>query len=623
MSKVALVADTRPTKKYLVDGITKDITLEACIFDLIDNSIDAFQENKNEALPNNYKGYKIDIIFDKKSFSIKDIGEGIELNTLKQNALRFGSHPEHLNTSIGFFGIGLNRALLKLGKISKISTETLKQNSELFFDANKFINDDDYWDLPIVEKQLTGITGTEIVVQQLHKEIISDFSNPLWEQSFINSLAKRYSFFINRGLVITVNNTVTPKVLTSINKKCGFKKLSNTFEYEGVKVDIQLGQHKDFLFQYEQTEDKKNTITRDDCGWFVYCNGRAIKMHDWSSDTGWFTKAHTEHTGFIGIASFIGEGAKLPWNTSKSNLDLNNEIYKKALPIMKDFSEKWRTHTGKIKRGKKFFHSEQQLPLDKPLVNEIPPQFNLNLVVPDTKPIAKESSALLDDYSIPSTRLPDENYIPFEHIEHNNTPLTSIDNEINCNLQNQNELENDNETNQFTNSEFMLFEQNYSTPSHTLEHSYLFNEYNGKTPFNIPEDQNKLCSLLNELSRIKIDSDGGFPLASIFLIRCFIELSCKYYVTFKAPTLDVTKNNLGEQIKKCLDHMKTNGLLAGIDTRNIDSIYALCNENRNERTNRNIRYLQNTIHSPDLMWDKDSIKSFWLAIQPFLLKCYE
>ncbi len=81
-------------------------------------------------------------------------------------------------------------------------------------------------------------------------------------------------------------------------------------------------------------------------------------------------------------------------------------------------------------------------------------------------------------------------------------------------------------------------------------------------------------------------------------------------------------HSLGQQVKKCLDNMREKNLLEGIDTRNIDSIYALCNENRQERTNRNIRYLQNTVHSPDLMWDKESIQSFWLAIQPFLIKCF-
>ena len=33
--------DTSPTKEAVVDGITRDATDEECIFDLIDNSIDA------------------------------------------------------------------------------------------------------------------------------------------------------------------------------------------------------------------------------------------------------------------------------------------------------------------------------------------------------------------------------------------------------------------------------------------------------------------------------------------------------------------------------------------------------------------------------------------------------
>ncbi|QQC81561.1 hypothetical protein I9189_005645 [Acinetobacter bereziniae] len=208
-----------------------------------------------------------------------------------------------------------------------------------------------------------------------------------------------------------------------------------------------------------------------------------------------------------------------------------------------------------------------------------------------------------------------------------NTPVPLQPNNNNISPQVQSEsittiqlINDSDENNNFT--EFLLFEQNYTSPSHTLGNEYLFGEFNGKTPFNIPKTESKLCSVLNELSRIKLNSDKGFPLAAIFLIRCFIELSCKYYARTTGKSLKIDKDSLGQQVKKCLDNMREKNLLEGIDTRNIDSIYALCNENRQERTNRNIRYLQNTVHSPDLMWDKESIQSFWLAIQPFLIKCF-
>ena len=107
MNTKPLFADTKPTKKYLVDGITKDITIEDSIFDLIDNSIDAFPENKNGSLPEDYNNYKIELTLNSDIFSITDHGTGMNSQTLQNNALRFGSHPKHHDTSIGHFGIGL------------------------------------------------------------------------------------------------------------------------------------------------------------------------------------------------------------------------------------------------------------------------------------------------------------------------------------------------------------------------------------------------------------------------------------------------------------------------------------------------------------------------------------
>lgn len=613
-------ADTRPSKKYLVDGITKDVTLEDAIFDLIDNSIDAYKKNNDNSLPKSYKNYEIEINFNSNHFSIKDNGIGIDLETLRSNALKFGSLHKHLNTSIGYFGIGLNRALLKLGKLSEIITTKNKTSYTLTFDALKFIQEEDYWNLPINKLgEEINDDGTKITIKNLNSDIKNNLNSKLWVKNFRKSISERYSFFINKDLKILINNEVIPKIEISINNKCGFKKLETKFETNQVHVNIEFGQHKDFLFTYEQTNGKKNLIKPKNCGWFVFCNGRAIKLYDWSSDTGWYTQAHAQHNGFIGIVHFIGEGSRLPWSTSKSNLDLNNETYKEALKFMKDFSEQWRSHTGKIKNGQMFFYDQNILPI---------------------REIVQQTSQISLDYGDIELTTANTNTASYfhesqSHITPNyyqnhfllNTPVSLQPNNNNTSHQVQSEsittlqvINDSDENNNFT--EFLLFEQNYSSPSHTLGNEYLFGEFNGKTPFNIPKTESKLCSILNELSRIKLNSDKGFPLAAIFLIRCFIELSCKYYARTTGKPLKIDKDTLGQQVKKCLDNMREKNLLEGIDTRNIDSIYALCNENRQERTNRNIRYLQNTVHSPDLMWDKESIQSFWLAIQPFLIKCF-
>lgn len=329
MSKTTLAADIRPTKKYLVDGITKDITIEACIFDLIDNSIDAFQENISGGLPNDYKSYCIEIEINSDEFLIRDSGVGISRNFLVSNALRFGSHSHHHDTSIGFYGIGLNRALLKLGKISIITTETKTERSQLTLNAITFVQNDDDWSIPIASLDMINELGTTIKINDLNSDVKDSFSNTLWIQKLTDNVSKRYTEFLNKNLKIIINSKDVNGYSINIKKNGGFKPRYKTFELNSIKVIIELGQHSAHLFPYEKKEGiSYNNPTRQECGWNVFCNDRTVKLFDWSADTGWETKVHSEHNGFIGKVYFIGNAGKLPWNTSKTDIDLNNNIYK-------------------------------------------------------------------------------------------------------------------------------------------------------------------------------------------------------------------------------------------------------------------------------------------------------
>jgi hypothetical protein len=121
---------------------------------------------------------------------------------------------------------------------------------------------------------------------------------------------------------------------------------------DGVSIHIRYGQHLSHRFTNEPDydEERNRTIT-DQYGWTVLCNDRAIIITDRSSKTGW-DRFHTEFYGFVGFVSFqAADPGKLPWNTTKTDVDLNNSAYQMALVDMRRFSEKWRTLAGKRKKA--------------------------------------------------------------------------------------------------------------------------------------------------------------------------------------------------------------------------------------------------------------------------------
>jgi hypothetical protein len=85
--------DTRPTKLVVVDGLTRDASVQACIFDLVDNSIDAAQEeifqglplSERDEIPESYEGYEIDLTINGSELRIVDNCGGIPVENPKSN----------------------------------------------------------------------------------------------------------------------------------------------------------------------------------------------------------------------------------------------------------------------------------------------------------------------------------------------------------------------------------------------------------------------------------------------------------------------------------------------------------------------------------------------------------
>lgn len=68
-----------PTKSFFITMITRDITTEDAILDLLDNSIDG----ANKINPREYRGLYIDIIINAKEFIVKDNCGGFSLDIAK------------------------------------------------------------------------------------------------------------------------------------------------------------------------------------------------------------------------------------------------------------------------------------------------------------------------------------------------------------------------------------------------------------------------------------------------------------------------------------------------------------------------------------------------------------
>ena len=112
--------DASPTKAFFVNMITRDITLEDTILDLIDNSVDAAWHSEGGrgmelADSVDLSAYQISIFASPERFSIRDNCGGMTLDDAVEHAFSFGrrASQELEEYSIGVYGIGMKRAVFQ------------------------------------------------------------------------------------------------------------------------------------------------------------------------------------------------------------------------------------------------------------------------------------------------------------------------------------------------------------------------------------------------------------------------------------------------------------------------------------------------------------------------------
>ena len=345
--------DTSPTKTAVVESLTGDATVTECILDLIDNSIDGarntlFRDDlatPSEGLPESYKPYSIDIKIAQARFSLSDNCGGISVNDLAHTALRFGKPSNH-ELGIGLYGIGLNRAIFRLGRKSVLKTDDGKSQSIVTIDVDDYLKNDN-WNLDADRRPSRGGNGSSIEVTRLSAEASTLFSDPGWIDDLSTEIGECYAHFLGKGLIIRVNgNSVLPQPVQVRDNGPFEERYKALHTVGGVSVHIRCGQHARHRFpqegEPEYNPDVNKSLTSE-FGWTVTCNDRSVVAHDTTYRTGWEAKFHSEFYGFCGEVQFISrEPALLPWDTTKSDVDLHNPAYQQALEEMKKFAAEWR-----------------------------------------------------------------------------------------------------------------------------------------------------------------------------------------------------------------------------------------------------------------------------------------
>ncbi|HEX8376171.1 MAG TPA: ATP-binding protein [Pedobacter sp.] len=360
-----ITVDASPTKEFFIDILVRDIQLDFAIAELIDNSIDGAKQlrqselksmpDKNGADGKPFSGLYINVKFDKNEFKIEDNCGGIGVEIARKYAFKFGrtSDTPKVNRSIGQFGVGMKRALFKLGRffqiesVAKDSSFLLNQDvDEWKQESNKDEHGFEKWEFEfdkVEENQNNDVKncGTTIIVTKLNDSIKKELELKKFQNRLIELIENQQAESLAHGIKITINDyslkTTDFKLLSSSEIKPIYSVKQHT-----VKTDEKKGVVKVSIFAGVGREAKLL-----EAGWYIFCNGRMVVKADKTSLTGWelrdlkdantddsdeksasTPKAHYQFAHFRGFVYFESEDSVLlPWNTTKSSIDTESPVF--------------------------------------------------------------------------------------------------------------------------------------------------------------------------------------------------------------------------------------------------------------------------------------------------------
>lgn len=336
---VTNIIEGNPTKKFFIEMITRDISIEDAIIDLLDNSIDG----ANRINPNNYSGLNIYLTVNKDYFEIKDNCGGFSIDTAKRYAFRFG-RPEDApkgNGTVGRFGIGMKRSLFKIGKNFIVESQSKQDAFKVEVNVDDWSkkvrtikNEDgtsdiiDDWSFTYIEIPNTGkADGTLISITNLNPEVGNLFADEGFLTTLADNIQKLLNFSLQKGLTIHLNG----KPLSGKRVELLLSNNTTPYHIEGIINNV----------RYKLIAGLGGIGEPKLSGWYIYCNNRLVLEADTSSITGWgvqpIPKWHINYVMFRGILFLDSEETlNLPLTTTKKGIDATSEVYKAILPLMKN-----------------------------------------------------------------------------------------------------------------------------------------------------------------------------------------------------------------------------------------------------------------------------------------------
>ena len=322
-----------PTKEFFIYMLVRDVPLHRAIIDLVDNSIDGARRVR----PNgSFDGLWVRLEVSRSHFRIADNCGGIPVENARNYAFRFGRPKQATSIvgSIGQFGVGMKRTFFKLGRQFRVISATSISRFSVEINLDEWIarynpegEEDWHFQFKTLEESVEvpeDEQGTTIEIDSLHETVEESFAQDEFITRLSQDIAVAHEMSLDKGLAITLN---------TVPLRHNPLLLLNTELIQPAHIDLEytsLGPKPVKVKLYAGLSDR----SKEEGGWYVFCNGRMVLRADQSNLTVWdegdrVPKYHPNFARFRGLAYFDSDDASLlPWTTTKTGVDSDSTVYR-------------------------------------------------------------------------------------------------------------------------------------------------------------------------------------------------------------------------------------------------------------------------------------------------------
>lgn len=207
------------------------------------------------------------------------------------------------------------------------------------------------------------------------------FSDNSFLKKLRYELELEHLFAIHRGLEIRLNGTILNERKLDLICNEYFKPGYWHNKFEGLSVEVYDGISED---------------TGQEGGWYIFCNERLIVGPETTLITGWtglrgdgVAEYHNQFHRFRGYVFFTAvKPERLPWNTTKTGMDMDSPIYKSVRQQMIEMMRSVMTLMNILKKEREGDTLDEEKIYNKLVQNSTPVPLLANVIVEkDTLPI--------------------------------------------------------------------------------------------------------------------------------------------------------------------------------------------------------------------------------------------